>query len=189
MKIAISGLSGVGSSTTAKLLAQKLELPMSNFTFRDLAKERGVPFEDLQAQSMTDSSIDLELDRRLLEFINAQPDCLVATDLACWLDDPRLYTHLGLERGATYDLKIWLEAPLAIRAQRMLEREGKNLEEIMHYEDKRDHDNRERYLELYGVDILDHTNIDWTIETSELGLAEVVDLIADRVSSILKAGK
>lgn len=184
MKIAISGLSGVGSSTTAKQVAARLNLPMNNFTFRDLAKERGVAFEELQAQSMTDPSIDLELDRRLIEFLNTHPDCLSATDLSCWLDNPKIWQKLGLDGGPAFDLKIWLEAPLDVRAQRMLEREGKSLEEVITYNHQRDLDNRQRYQELYGVDIFDHSAIDWVFETSHLNLEQVVQQIVDTVQSL-----
>ena len=53
MKLAITGLSGVGSSTTARLVAQKFNLPVNNFTFRDLAKEWGMTFEEMQAPVFT----------------------------------------------------------------------------------------------------------------------------------------
>lgn len=187
MKIAISGLSGVGSSTTAKLVAERLNLPMNNFTFRNLAAEWGTTLEDLQVRAETDTSIDLELDRRLINFIQSNESCLIATDLACCLDDPKVYTKLGLDRGADYDFKIWLEAPLEIRAKRMHHREGGDFETVKEYNHQRDLDNRERYLRLYGVDIFDHNNVDWLLETSNLTLNQVVDLITEKISSILKA--
>lgn len=187
MRIAISGLSGVGSSTTARLVAEKLQLPMNNFTFRDFAKERGVPFEELQKQAATDPSIDLELDRRLIRFIQENPTCLIATDLACWLDHPSLYKKLGLNSGAEYDLKIWLEAPEDIRAERLHRREGGEFEAVKTYNHQRDLENRERYLALYGVDIFDHSDIDWILDSTHLTLEEVVDLIVARLSTILQA--
>ncbi len=184
MKIAISGLSGVGSSSTARLVSQRLNLPMSNFTFRELAKERGISFEELQAQAATDDTIDYELDRRLIEFIQNHESCLIATDLACWLDQPSLYQRLSLSRGASYNYKIWLEAPLEVRAQRMHEREGGDYQAILSYNDRRDQDNRERYLRQYGVDILDHSQIDWILETSQLTLEQVAGSISQRLADL-----
>ena len=181
MKIAISGLSGVGSSTTGKLVAQRLNLPMNNFTFRDLAKERGVAFEVLQEQSKNDEAIDLELDKRLIEFINSHENCLSVTDLSCWLDDERVYKKLGLASGPSFDMKIWLEAPIEERAVRMHEREGGDFQKVLAYNNQRDLDNRERYLKLYGLDIFDHSNIDWVFDTSKLTLEEVVNEVCNRV--------
>jgi cytidylate kinase len=184
MKIAISGLSGVGSSTTAKLVAKEMNLQMTNFTFRALAEERGVAFEELQTQAATDASIDLELDRRLIAFVNAHDNCLAATDLACWLDHPNLYARLGLEDGAHYDYKIWLEAPIEVRAKRMHEREGGDLASVTEYNHQRDLDNRERYLGLYGVDIFDHRNMDWVLETSDIDLDMVVATIVAKLRTL-----
>lgn len=181
MKIALSGLSGVGSSTTAKLISQRLNLPMTNMTFRALAVERGIPFEELQAQAEHDETIDFELDRRLIDFINSNENCLAATDVACWLDKPGVYQTVGLEKGASYDYKIWLEAPLEVRAQRMHKREGGTLEQVIDYNHKRDLDNRERYLKLYGIDIFEHSDIDWVLETSQMNLEEVVETICQQL--------
>lgn len=189
MKIAISGLSGVGSSTTAKQISQRLGLPMSNFTFRDLAKERGISFKKLQELAASDPSIDLELDKRLIHFIKENPTCLISTDLACWLDEPKVWRRLGLESGAKYDLKIWLAAPLEERAKRMHLREGGDYKQVLEYNNRRDQQNRERFLDLYGVDIFDHRNIDWTIDSSNLTLEQVTDLIIEKISAIVNTEK
>jgi len=188
MKVALSGLSGVGSSSTARLVAAKLGLAMSNFTFRDLAKERGVSFESIQKQAAHDVSIDKELDRRLIKFGQDNPHCLIATDLACWLDQEKVYKTLELEKGIAYDYKIWLEAPLEVRAKRLYEREGGDPELVKVYENQRDHDNRERYLQLYGVDIFDQSGVDWVLTTTHYNLEQVADMIVERLQSLdLKA--
>lgn len=184
MRVALSGLSGVGSSNTARLVATKLGLPMSNFTFRDLAKERGVTFEALQAQAGHDFSIDKELDRRLIKFAEEHPSCLIATDLACWLDQPRVYKTLGFEQGIIYDYKIWLKAPLEVRAKRLHEREGGDAELVKINESQRDHDNRERYLRLYGVDIFDQSGVDWVLNTTHHNLEQVVEMIVKRLQNL-----
>lgn len=184
MRIAISGLSGAGSSTTAKLLSERLKLAMTNFTFRALAVEKGIPFETLQEQAKTNPEVDFELDRRLIEFINGTERCLAVTDIACWLDTPGIYQKLGLEQGAMIDYKIWLEAPLEIRAERMHRREGGTIESVIEYNHQRDLDNRERYLHLYGIDIFDHRGIDWVLDTSHLNLEEVVTTISERLQQL-----
>ncbi len=180
MKIALSGLSGVGTSSTARLVSQALNLPMSNFTFRDLAVERGVAWEDLQMEAAANPEIDFELDRRLIQFVQDNESCLVASDLACCLDSPRLYQRLGLDRGADYDLKVWLEAPLEVRARRMAIRENKPIEIVMAAEDQRDRDNRKRFLSLYGIDLLDHSQTDLVIDTKHHTIEEVVAIMIER---------
>ena len=44
MRIAISSKSGCGNTTVSTLLSEKLGYPMVNFTFRQMAQERGVDF-------------------------------------------------------------------------------------------------------------------------------------------------
>jgi cytidylate kinase len=184
MKIAISGLSGVGSSSTAKAVAQRLNLEMYNFTFRNLAEEYGVHWLELQERALTDPSIDLTLDRRLIEFGQAHSDCLISTDFACWLDDPGIYEKVGLDRGVEYDLKIWLEASLDERAKRMQERKESPLEQIKADEHKRDEQNRERLRKLYGLNLADRSKIDWELNTEELSLESVVEAIVERAELI-----
>ena len=62
MKIAISGLSGCGNTTTSTVLSKKLGFPLVNFTFRNLAKEKGMSLEELSEKAKYNSDIDKELD-------------------------------------------------------------------------------------------------------------------------------
>ncbi len=52
--IAISGKSGCGNSTVSGIVARKLQFDLVNYTFKNLALERGMTFEmvmDLSAQA------------------------------------------------------------------------------------------------------------------------------------------
>ncbi|HLW21669.1 MAG TPA: cytidylate kinase, partial [Sphaerochaetaceae bacterium] len=60
MRIAISGKSGCGNTTVSTLVAQRLDYPLINFTFRNLAKERGIDFWDFCRMAEEDDSIDRE---------------------------------------------------------------------------------------------------------------------------------
>ncbi len=44
MRIAISGKSGCGNTTVSTLVADRMNYKMINFTFRTLAKEKGIEF-------------------------------------------------------------------------------------------------------------------------------------------------
>ena len=43
--ITISGKSGCGNSTVSRIVSERLGLRLINFTLRDVARERGIPFE------------------------------------------------------------------------------------------------------------------------------------------------
>ena len=67
MRIAISSKSGCGNTTVSKLVAERLGCKMINFTFRQMAEERGVDFWTFCTMAENDDSIDKELDARHLK--------------------------------------------------------------------------------------------------------------------------
>jgi len=58
MKITITGLAGVGTSTTGKLLAQKLgcEFMSGGNIFRSYADELDISLNELETKALTDHS-------------------------------------------------------------------------------------------------------------------------------------
>jgi cytidylate kinase len=67
VKIAVSGKSGCGNTTVSRLLASALGLRFINFTFRNLAEERGVDMAEVLALAASDDGWDREVDRRQVE--------------------------------------------------------------------------------------------------------------------------
>jgi cytidylate kinase len=66
----------------------------------------------------------------------------------------------------------------------MHEREGGELQEVIDYNHQRDLDNRERYMSLYGIDIFDHSGVDWIFDTSYFTLEEVVEQVCQRITEL-----
>lgn len=165
MRIAISGHSGCGNTTATSNVGKSLGLKIMNYTFRDLAKDLGLAFEDVQRESpntpMFDYLTDLQLIRAALG-----PQIVLGTRLASWLMEA--------------DLRIWLHASLEARASRINKREtekASTYEAVLYKTLKRDESNRKRYLQLYGVDINDHADFDVTINTEKLTAEQVSGLI------------
>lgn len=180
MRIAISGLSGVGTTSTAKLVSQKLGIPLSTYTLRDLAKDRGVDFEVIHQEAKKHNpEIDWDLDRHHIEFLHSHEDAIVASDLACWLDNPKIYEKLSVPKPQL-DLKIWLEATPDARAKRREKREESDSQELVEY----DEGNIDHYRQVYGIDIGDRTDIDWVFRTTDIPLEEVVNQICQRVEQM-----
>ena len=86
MKIAISGKSGCGNSTVSRIVADRLGLRLVNYTFRALAAERGISFDEVRRQAEEDSSLDVYLDKRQVELAR-EGDCVLGSRLAVWLLD------------------------------------------------------------------------------------------------------
>lgn len=171
MRIAISSKSGCGNTTVTTLLAEKLGYKMVNFTFRQLAAERGVDFWTFCRMAEADDDIDRELDRRQVEMAMAEENCVLGSRLAIWM----------LEKA---DLKVYLQATAETRAKRVLKREGGSLEERMAQTEMRDRNDSARYKRIYGIDNSDTSVADLVIDTDDRTPEEIVELISQKLSTL-----
>ena len=170
MRIAISGRSGCGNTTVSTLVSQITGYPLINFTFRNLAEERGIDFWTLCMMSERDDSIDLELDRRQVEMAMEQKNCVLGSRLAIWV----------LKEA---DLKVYLEGSLEVRVARIHEREGGSLEERLKETKRRDRKDTKRYKRIYSIDNTDPAVADLVINTDNLSAQEIATLIVEAASS------
>ena len=169
MRIAISSKSGCGNTTVSTLLSEKLGYPMVNFTFRQMAQERGVDFWTFCRMAEDDYDIDRELDRRQVEMAMEQKDCILASRLAIWM----------LKEA---DLKVYLTATAETRAKRVYTREGGSLEERYKETIRRDENDTNRYKTIYGIDnSKPEEYADLIIATDDKTPEEIVSLIIKEV--------
>ena len=169
MRIAISSKSGCGNTTVSTLLSEKLGYPMVNFTFRQMAQERGVDFWTFCRMAEDDYDIDRELDRRQVEMAMEQKDCILASRLAIWM----------LKEA---DLKVYLTATAETRAKRIYTREGGSLEERYKETIRRDENDTNRYKTIYGIDnSKPEEYADLIIATDDKTPDEIVSLIIKEV--------
>ena len=169
MRIAISSKSGCGNTTVSTLLSEKLGYPMVNFTFRQMAQERGVDFWTFCRMAEDDYDIDRELDRRQVEMAMEQKDCILASRLAIWM----------LKEA---DLKDYLKATAETRAKRVYTREGGSLEERYKETVRRDENDTNRYKTIYGIDNSKPEECaDLIIATDDKTPEEIVSLIIQEV--------
>ncbi len=167
LAIAMSGKSGCGNSTVSRLLAARLGLRLINYTFHDMAVEMGTSFEEVCRRAEQDEWYDLYLDRRQMEMARQGP-CVLASRLAVWL----------LKEAR---LKVYLQAPLEIRAARVSRREGLPLEVALLAVQERDERDRRRYLRLYGIDIDEHGFVDLLVDTESKEPRQIVEIIREKV--------
>lgn len=163
VRIAVSGKSGCGNTTVSRLLAERLEIRLINYTFHDMAKERGISFEQLCLLAENDSRYDRYLDRRQVE-LAMEGSCVLASRLAIWL----------LEQA---DLTVYLYASAKVRARRISRREGRQWEHSLQDIELRDSRDRNRYLKLYGMDIDNYDFADLVVNTEKGDQFYVVDKI------------
>ena len=165
LRIAISGHSGCGNTTATDNVGKTLRLDVVNYTFRDLAKDLEIRFEEIQRKSSESRIFDFLTDLKLIR-ASLRPRVVVGSRLAGWL--------------VNADLRVWLHAPLEARAKRIYQREPDkhtSYESVLYRTLQRDEQNRRRYLEIYGIDINDRSDFDIIINTERLTAEQVSSLI------------
>ena len=170
-RIAVSGKSGCGNTTVSKMVADALGLLFINFTFRSLAEERGLDFKKVLELAENDDLWDREVDNRQVKLAMESEGCVLGSRLAIWM----------LKEA---DLKVYLRADPEVRASRIVKREGENPESVAVFTAKRDQQDHERYLNIYGIDNNNYQFADLIIDANELTPEEISSIIINRVKEI-----
>ncbi|MDR0474776.1 MAG: cytidylate kinase family protein [Treponema sp.] len=173
-KIAISGKSGCGNSTVSRLVADTLGLRFINFTFRNLAQEKGLELKKVLELASSDDSWDEEVDRRQTALAREDGGCVLGSRLAIWM----------LPEA---DLKVYLTASPEERARRIHKREGGSLEKIAEFTAYRDNQDRERYLRIYNIDNFDYSIADIVINTDDKNPERITEIIIEELTKKLQA--
>ena len=167
MIIAISGKSGCGNTSVSTRLAERLGLTLVNYTFRNLAAETGKTFAEVCQAAQNDFSYDKIIDSHQVELAK-QGNCVLGSRLAIWMVD-------------FADLKVFLEASIETRANRILKREGGTFQQRYDETAARDERDTGRYMQLYGIDNNKHDFADMIIDTALYTPDQIVDLIVAEV--------
>lgn len=167
LRIAISGKSGCGNTTVSTLLSEKLGITLINYTFRQLAQEKGLTLAQVIENAKTDDSYDKYVDSHQVE-LALKESCVLGSRLAIWM----------LKEA---DLKVYLFASDETRAGRVFNREGGDLEEIKKFTAFRDSQDSSRYLKLYNIDNSKYDFADLIIDTANYNPEQIVEIIIDEI--------
>ncbi len=174
MIITIGGLPGSGKTTVAKKLAEKLNKEHVNAgdIFRNLAAKKGMTLEEFSAYADQNPNIDKAIDKKLVE-IAKKGDVILEGRLA----------GIMAERNKLDALKVWLEAPLRVRAERVSKREGKSVETAAAEIRAREESEVNRYKDIYQVDLTNLSLYTMVINSASLTPDEIADSIIKRISA------
>ena len=164
LRIAVSGKSGCGNTTVSRIVADALGLRFINFTFRNLAQEKGIDLAEVLDRAAKDDYWDLEVDKRQVALAREDGGCVLGSRLAIWML-PEAH------------LKVFLTATAETRAARIQKREGGNIAEIAAFTESRDQQDSERYLKLYKIDNSDFAFADLVIDTATITPEEIAQII------------
>ncbi|PSP39103.1 cytidylate kinase [Halobacteriales archaeon SW_8_65_20] len=167
MLITISGPAGSGKSTAAAALADELgyDHVSGGDIFRELAAEKGLTPLELNKLAEEDDAIDRDLDRRLRDLAAERENLVLESRLAGWM------------AGGHAEFRIWLDAPLDVRATRVADREDKDPELARTETEARADSEAKRYADYYDIDIEDLSIYDLVLNTARLGEKGMIEPI------------
>jgi cytidylate kinase len=173
MLITVSGPAGSGKSTLAARLAERLgyDHVSGGDIFREIAAERDLTPLELNKRAEEDDGIDRALDERLRSTARDRDDLVLESRLAGWM------------AGDYADVRIWLTAPIEVRAARIAEREDKPAEQARSETEARSESEALRYRRYYGIDIDALGIYDLVLNTARWDPDGVVGLAAEAVDN------
>ncbi len=75
------------------------------------------------------------------------------------------------------DIKILLIAPLDERVRRIVDRESREYEEVKEETIVRERSEKERYMEVYNIDVDDYSVYDLVLDTGKFNEEEMIELL------------
>lgn len=167
LRVAISGKSGCGNTTVSGLLSKTLGIKLINYTFRQLAEEKGMTLAQVIEAAKNDDSYDKYVDSHQVE-LAMKESCVLGSRLAIWM----------LKDA---DLKVYLFASDETRANRVFNREGGDIEQIKSFTAMRDSEDTKRYKEFYNIDNNNYDFVDLFIDVNTKTPEEIVQDILDKL--------
>jgi cytidylate kinase len=175
MRITISGLSGSGTTTVADLLSKRLSMDVisAGEMFRAIAKEKSLQLGEFNKLAENNDDFDRGIDEKQGEEAMKRENVIVEGRLSGFF-----VPHA--------DLKIWLKAPIEIRARRVAGREGIAYGEALFAMKNREQSEHKRYEHYYGINLDELSIYDLVIDSSRWRGNGIVEMILVAIEDIKK---
>ena len=172
MILTIGGLAGTGTTTTAKVLSEKLDIPFlsAGSIFREMAKERGMSVLEFSEYSEKDNNIDIEIDRRQAELAKSSENLIIEGRLSAYFVEA--------------DLKLWLVTPFNVRAERIADRENKTVDLAKEEIIIREESEALRYKDIHDIDISNMDIYDLVINSGSFNPEQIANIIINTLKVI-----
>jgi predicted cytidylate kinase len=157
--VTVGGPPGSGTSTLCRLLKERLGLVYiyAGEIFRDRAKELGLTLAEFGDLCEEDPSHDMRLDKEMLEMARKGNVLL----------EGRMIGPLCRREGIPA-YRIYMHADSRVRAERLLERDGGDLDRVVEQMMEREESEATRYRDIYGIDPRESHHYDLVLDSTDL---------------------
>lgn len=174
MRITVSGPPGSGKTTIVKHLAEKLNYKIisAGEEFRELANQYKMSLLEFSDYAEKHPEIDIELDKQLMALAKNENNVVIDGRLSGWL------TY----KNNISAYRIYINAPLKIRAERIASRENKPVEVVEKEIQTREQSENSRYYRFYQIDMNSVSIYDLIVDSSNKIPEEIILEILKKLS-------
>jgi len=176
MRITVSGLPGSGTTSLARHLAASHHyiLISAGEVFRQMASEKNLDLAEFGKFAERNPAIDREIDVRQRRIAEGQNDIIAEGRLSGWC-----------VRNA--DLKIWLQASIECRVERIFSRDNPgDMEIALAMTREREASEAFRYRDYYSIDINDLSPYHIILNSEKFGVEALAMLVDAAISRVEK---
>jgi cytidylate kinase len=181
MLISITGKLGSGKSTICGILKEKygFDIFSTGTINREFARKLGISTLELNERLKADPALDKEIDATVTRLsIEKKDEKLIF--------DSRMAWHFAKD---TFKIFLTIDPMEAARRvmnnQRGAEERYESIEDACNGLIKRGSVERERFIQIYGVDYFDANNFDLIVDTTSRTPDEIVNIIMENYESYL----
>ena len=175
MLISITGKLGSGKSTICGILKERygFEIFSTGTINREFARSLGITTLELNERLKEDPSLDKEIDGTVTRLsIEKKDEKLIFDSIMAW--------HFAKD---TFKIFLTIDpmeaANRVMKNQRGAEEHYDSVEDACEGLVKRGNVERERFIQIYGVDYFDHGNYDLIVDTTTRTPEEIVGIIVE----------
>lgn len=172
-KISLAGDLGSGKTTVAAILRQRLnaEIVSAGKIYREIANKLGITVEQFNINNEKDRKYDALVDGMLMSYDDKLGD---------YIFDSRLAFHFVPSAVSFYLKTDGVVAARRVFEANRLDEHFDTFEAAAESLASRRASERRRYLDYYSVDIMDMSNYDFVLDTTDL----LPESVADRIYSL-----
>ena len=179
MLISITGKLGSGKSTVCNILKERygFEIFSTGTINREFARRLGISTLELNERLKEDPALDKEIDGTVTKLSVEKKDEKL-------IFDSRMAWHFAKD---TFKIFLTIDpmeaATRVMKNQRGAEEHYETVEDACNGLLKRGSVERERFIQIYGVDYFDHNNFDLIVDTTSRTPDEIVAIIIENYES------